>query len=99
MAVYMLTTVDNPYNPFEDFNKWYMWDESHGYDSCGRIARLAKSTAGMSQEQIESVIEDAIDKVVLNDFTTLFRKVNETEAKELVKQRLSDDFDKNYLPN
>lgn len=99
MAAYMLTTVDNPFNPFEDFNRWYMWDESHGYKSCERIARLAKSTAGMSSEEIDEVVEEAIDKVVLNDFTTLFRKVDENSAKELVAERLSSEFNKDYLPN
>jgi hypothetical protein len=98
-TVYMLTTVDNPYNPFEDFNRWYVWDELHGYGSCEMIARIIKETTGMSKEEEALAVEDAIDKIVLNDFTTLYRKVNENTAKDLVKERLSPSFDKKYLPN
>ena len=33
MAQCMLTTFDNPYNPFDDFTKWWLWDVTHGYNS------------------------------------------------------------------
>lgn len=28
---YMLTTVDNPWNPFTHFREWYVYDIMHGY--------------------------------------------------------------------
>lgn len=96
---YMLTTVDNPYDPFEDFNPWYMWDEQHGYCCCERLARITKDTTGMSKDEIALMVEDCIDNIVANDFTGIYRKVNARTAKELVQERLSDSFDKKYLPN
>ena len=27
----MLTTVDNPFDPFEQFTSWFMFDEEKGY--------------------------------------------------------------------
>ena len=85
---YMLTTVDNPYNPFIDFERWFEFDELTGYRSCEKIDRLTHINDGMSEEEKDDAIEKAIDTIVLNDFTGLYRKVDEKRAKELVEIRL-----------
>ena len=28
-----LTTIDNPFNPFDDFNSWFLYDIEKGYDT------------------------------------------------------------------
>ena len=84
----MLTTVDNPYNPFTEFDRWFEYDELTGYKCCEKIARLAKVYDGMSEEEIDDAIEKAIDTVIENDLTGLYRKVDEKRAKELVAIRL-----------
>lgn len=90
---YMLTTIDNPYNPFVDFDRWFEYDEVTGYKSCERIAKLAKVNSGMSNDEIAEAIENAIDIIVTNDFTNLFRKVDEKRAKELIDIRLNESND------
>ena len=30
---YMLTTIDNPFNPFTNFDDWYAFDTSKGYNT------------------------------------------------------------------
>ena len=37
----VLTTLDNPYNPKEEFTKWYAWDTQNGYNTSEYLARLA----------------------------------------------------------
>ena len=37
----VLTTIDNPYNPKEEFTKWYAWDTQNGYNTSEYIGRLA----------------------------------------------------------
>lgn len=89
----MLTTIDNPYNPFDDFNRWFEFDELCGYCCCERIAKLAKVYDGMSEDERNDAIERAIDTLIDIDFTGLFRKVDEQRAQELLDIRLNtSDF-------
>lgn len=37
----VLTTVDNPYNPFEDYDTWYAYDTKVlRYNTCGVLDRM-----------------------------------------------------------
>ena len=71
----MLTTIDNPFNPFEDFTSWFMFDIEKGYNSCGRLMRIAKVTDDMSQKEYDEAIEAAIDELIKIDFLDIYRKV------------------------
>lgn len=100
---YMLTTVDNPYNPYDNFLRWFEYDELHGYHCCEKIGALAKINDGMSSDEVSEANELAIDTVILNDFTGLYRKVNEKTAKELVESRIKNgnpfnqsDYEESY---
>ena len=79
---YMLSTFDNPHNPFVDFNAWLMFDIEKGYYSCSKLGRIVKLTDDMTQKEIDAEISRAIDAIVDNDFTgTYIRKFeNEAEA-------------------
>ena len=50
MNDYMLTTIDNPYDPFTQWDDWYKFDMVKGYDTCGYLARLATHTHEESQQ-------------------------------------------------
>lgn len=71
----MLTTVDNPFDPFEDFTSWFMFDIEKGYNSCGRLMRIAKVTDDMSQKEYDEAIEAAVDELIRIDFLDIYRKV------------------------
>lgn len=40
----MLSTSDNPFNPFEQFKEWYAFDVSHGYNTLGYLAAVAETS-------------------------------------------------------
>jgi len=71
----MLTTIDNPFDPFDDFDNWRAYDEAKGYHSCGYVARIAATSDALSKvdEQIE--IEKAIDEIVDMNVFGLYKKV------------------------
>ena len=70
-----LTTFDNPFDPFEQFDEWFRFDVEKGYYSCSKLARIASITDDMSQKEI--------DEIIYYDFTNTYRKVTrKTEAIE-----------------
>ena len=71
----MLTTFDNPYNPFDDFTLWLMYDKEQGYDTCERLARIAKLSDDMSQDEIDAETARAMDEIIFYDFLNIYKKV------------------------
>ena len=71
----MLTTFDNPYNPFDDFTLWMMYDKEQGYDTCERLARIAKLSDDMSQDEIDAETDRAMDEIIFYDFLSIYKKV------------------------
>ena len=71
----MLSTIDNPFNPFEQFTSWFQFDVEKGYNSCSYLARIAELKESMSQSEIDSEIERAIDEIIKYDFMDIYIKV------------------------
>lgn len=63
---FMLTTHDNPFNPFKEFDLWWKEDLRLGYDCCGLLARTAATSSISSDEVKEAEILRAIDEIVKN---------------------------------
>lgn len=61
---FRLTTVDNPFNPFTDFDKWFAWDEAKGYHTCSYLARIARPSDAFSDEKNEQEINRAMDEII-----------------------------------
>ncbi len=73
----MLSTIDNPFNPFDDFDSWFMFDVEKGYNSCAYLARIAKTSSEFTEEEEAEEIERAIDEIIQYDFMNLYIKVVE----------------------
>lgn len=59
--VWLLTTVDNPYSPFDDFKRWYMEDLNLGYNTCGLIARLSNPSDDFNDDSDVAVMRQIIE--------------------------------------
>ena len=78
MTCCMLSTIDNPFNPFEDYSSWLMFDKEKGYDSAERLMRIAKITDDMTQKEENEEIERAIDEIIKYDILNVYVKVSKT---------------------
>ena len=72
----MLTTIDNPFDPFEEFDSWFLFDVEKGYNSCSYLGRIAKTSEQLSDDENNEEIERAIDEIIKYDFTNTFKKVS-----------------------
>lgn len=80
----MLTTVDNPFDPFEQFTSWRLFDLEKGYNCCERLARFVELPDDVSEQEENEIIENAIDEIIKYDFLDIYKKVrrNNQIAKE-----------------
>jgi hypothetical protein len=70
-----LTTIDNPFDPFTQFEEWKAFDEAKGYFTCNYLARIVKSSNELSEVDEDLAIELAIDEIVRLNILGIYKKV------------------------
>jgi hypothetical protein len=83
-TVSMLTTIDNPFNPFTQYEEWYNYDVSKGYNTCSYLARIAKTSDELSDADEFLAIDQAIDEIVKFDLLGNYIKVQEDYVPRMV---------------
>jgi len=79
----MITTYDNPYDPFNQFQQWFLYDVAKGYNTCSYLDRVARTSDALSDQENSEIIEDAIDEIVKYDLFNIYKKVvREIDIKE-----------------
>ena len=73
---YMLTTIDNPFNPFTNFDDWYAFDTSNGYITCDYLVRICNSSEIFTEEEENQAINEAIDEIVKMNVLGIYVKIN-----------------------
>lgn len=76
---YALTTFDNPYDPFDQFELWLLFDKEQGYNTCEYLARVAQLSENMSEKEKEEEINRAMDQIIKNDFLNIYKKASKQE--------------------
>lgn len=74
MAKVALTTYDNPYDPFEQFDSWWLFDVEKGHNSSELLGRIAKTSDQLTDEENDEEIERAIDQIIKYDYENKYTK-------------------------
>lgn len=72
----MLTTFDNPYDPFEKFDEWYAYDRHAGYHTLSFLARVLINSEELSDADKNLANEQAIDEIIKENVLGIYRKVS-----------------------
>lgn len=76
MEEVMLTTEDNPFNPFTEFDEWYKYDITKGYNTCDYLARVVVTSPNISEPDQDLAIVYAIDEILYYNLTGNYKKVS-----------------------
>lgn len=76
---HMLTTLDNPFDPFVQFSEWFTFDLEKGHNTSSRIARIVNLDNEMTQKEIDEEMERAMDLIMKYDFEDKYIKVQEKQ--------------------
>ena len=75
MIVSMITTSDNPFDYFKDFDEWKAWDERHNYFTLNYLARIARTTPQLTPKEYYDEINRAVDEILDFNLTGNYVKV------------------------
>ena len=86
----MLSTIDNEWNPFDNFSEWYSRDlelarQQNRRPCCGYLAIIAACSDDVSDNEFNQVMNDAINEIVDLDLSGTFIKVTREPKDEVVE--------------
>lgn len=76
---FMLTTVDNPFSPFTQYDSWRAFDENQGYYTNQFLARIVVDSDALSDGQEVAIINAAIDEIVRENVSGMHKKVRKSD--------------------
>ncbi len=81
----MITTGDNPNNPFTHYDEWLSFDTEKGYNSERLLAFYSKASVNMTEEEYNQATSDAIDHILELNVSGRHIKVYENDADKFIK--------------
>lgn len=69
------TTIDNPYNPFDEFDDWLKYDMERGYGTSEMLARLAVTSDDYTEEQNQKIVNEAVEVMTSGNLFVQWIKV------------------------
>ena len=88
----LLSTKDNPFDPFTQEDDWRRFDFDHGYNCDGLMAKFAKTSDQLSEVDELRQIEEGIDTILRLHNYEIYKKVvkeDESDEENSVKQNES----------
>lgn len=73
--VYMLTTIDNPFHPYEEYDNWLRYDHDAGYYTQEYLARVAPTSEYNTEAVNQRILNAAIDDICRLDLLGIYKRV------------------------
>jgi hypothetical protein len=80
MAEHLLSTSDNPWNPWTHHDQWYAWDMEAGYHTLSYLARIIVSSHEISQADQDLAYDLAVEEILQFNLTGNYIKVPEPSS-------------------
>lgn len=77
----MLTTIDNPYSPFTQFDEWNAFDTQKGYYTLSYLARIANTSNELGEAEEEFAINQAMKEIVYYNVLGIYKLVRPSDFK------------------
>lgn len=87
----MLTTLDNPYNPFTQYEDWNAFDSQVGYHTPEYLARIVATSDALSPADQNDAIEQAIEEIVMLNLTGNYVRVTKSTFDSVMKAHKKKD--------
>ena len=88
---YMLSTIDNPWNPFHNFDEWLEFDTTHNYNSLNYVARIANTDSDMNDDIYAEAVNKAIDDILKYNPLPIYIRVSaDTDTKAIANENHAD---------
>lgn len=73
----MITTLDNPFDPFIQFDEWFAFDVLKGYNTSSYLARVVYSSDALGELDQQQAIERGVDEIIQHNSLGIYKKVFE----------------------
>lgn len=83
-----ITTVDNPYNPFTQWEQWLLFDTRSGYHTSNRLAKVSTISEQLSEDEVYDTVERGIEELM--KFGAIDKEGNIVEYKKVFKETKED---------
>jgi len=75
----LLSTSDNPFNPFTHWQDWFAFDVQLGYNTCAYLARIVNTSSELSELDQALAIDIAIDEILRFNITGNYIAISEKD--------------------
>ncbi len=75
MKQYLLTTVDNPYHPIDQYDEWRQFDMERGYYTEQRLAKVVSISYSLTDLENQRNINAAIDDFIRLDELNIWKRL------------------------
>lgn len=82
----MITTVDNPFDPFTEFQDWYNYDCLKQYFTYNYLDRIVNITKEMSKKEVDEAYDLGMKQIVSYNpelYKLVFKEVQVDETNDL----------------